>query len=254
MFPQTRTTLRTAQHFISALRHPNPLTLLTSPHSGLLKRTMASSAAAKRLQDKTVLITGASSGIGKSTAFEFARTAPQNGLKLVLTARRVDTLKQIAADIESETSGGVKVLPVGLDVSNPDAVRAFVPSLPAEFASIDVLVNNAGLVKGVARAPEIAEEDVKVMFDTNVTGLINVTQAVLPVFLKKGKDGGAGDVINVGSIAGREPYPGGSIYCATKAAVRSFTDALRKELIHTRIRVMEIDPGQVETVCVGVGA
>lgn len=212
---------------------------------------MASSAAAKRLQDKTVLITGASSGIGKSTAFEFARTAPQNGLKLVLTARRVDTLKQIAADIESETSGGVKVLPVGLDVSNPDAVRAFVPSLPAEFASIDVLVNNAGLVKGVARAPEIAEEDVKVMFDTNVTGLINVTQAVLPVFLKKGKDGGAGDVINVGSIAGREPYPGGSIYCATKAAVRSFTDALRKELIHTRIRVMEIDPGQVETVCLG---
>lgn len=211
---------------------------------------MASSAAAKRLQNKTVLITGASSGIGKSTAFEFARTAPQNGLKLVLTARRVDTLKQIAADIEAETSGGVKVLPVGLDVSSPDAVRAFVPGLPAEFAGIDVLVNNAGLVKGVARAPEIAEDDIKVMFDTNVTGLINVTQAVLPIFLKKGRDSGAGDVINVGSIAGREGYPGGSIYCATKAAVRSFTDSLRKELIHTRIRVMEIDPGQVETVCV----
>jgi 3-hydroxy acid dehydrogenase/malonic semialdehyde reductase len=105
----------------------------------------------------------------------------------------------------------------------------------------------SGLVKGVAKAPEIEEADVKVMFDTNVTGLINMTQAILPIF-KKRADGGAGDVINIGSIAGREPYPGGSIYCATKAAVRAFTDALRRELIATRIRIMEIDPGQVETV------
>lgn len=251
MFLQAKTALRTAQHLVSHLRQPYQLTHLISTHSPLLKRTMASSAAAKRLQDKTVLITGASSGIGKSTAFEFARTAPKNGLKLVLTARRVDTLKQIAADIEAETGGGVKVLPVQLDVSDPEQVRALVPGLPAEFADIDVLVNNAGLVKGVARAPGIAEADIKVMFDTNVTGLINVTQAVLPVFLKRGSDGGAGDIINVGSIAGREPYPGGSIYCATKAAVRSFTDALRKELISTRVRVIEIDPGMVETVCVG---
>ena len=85
------------------------------------------------------------------------------------------------------------------------------------------------------------------MFQTNVTGLINMTQAVLPIF-KARPDGGAGDIINIGSIAGREPYPGGSIYCATKAAVRSFTESLRKELIDTRIRVMEVDPGQVETV------
>jgi NADP-dependent 3-hydroxy acid dehydrogenase YdfG len=85
------------------------------------------------------------------------------------------------------------------------------------------------------------------MFDTNVTGLINMTQAVLPIF-KKRDEGGRGDIINIGSIAGREPYSGGSIYCATKAAVRSFTDAMRKELIATRIRVIEIDPGQVETV------
>ena len=84
------------------------------------------------------------------------------------------------------------------------------------------------------------------MFSTNVTALINMTQAILPLF-KARPDGGRGDIINIGSIAGREPYPGGSIYCATKAAVRSFTDALRKELIATRIRVMEIDPGQVET-------
>ncbi len=99
----------------------------------------------------------------------------------------------------------------------------------------------------VARAPEILEDDVNVMFQTNVTGLINMTQAILPIF-KTRPEGGAGDIINVGSIAGREPYAGGSIYCATKAAVRAFTDALRKELIDTRIRVMEVDPGQVETV------
>lgn len=104
-----------------------------------------------------------------------------------------------------------------------------------------------GLVKGVAKAPEIAAEDINIMFDTNVTGLINMTQAILPIF-KKRPDGGRGDIINIGSIAGREAYPGGSIYCATKAAVRSFTEALRKELIATRIRVIEIDPGQVETV------
>ncbi|EGY13711.1 NADP-dependent 3-hydroxy acid dehydrogenase like protein [Verticillium longisporum] len=206
---------------------------------------MASAAAAKRLEGKTVLITGASSGIGRSTAFEFARTAPRN-LKLILTARRVDTLRAIADDIVREVGDGVQVLPLALDVSKPDAVRGFVAGLPEGFRAIDVLVNNAGLVKGVARAPEIAEADMATMFDTNVTGLINVTQAVLPIFQQRA-DGGAGDIINVGSIAGREPYAGGSIYCATKAAVRSFTDSLRKELIATRIRVMEIDPGQVET-------
>ncbi|XXG94825.1 3'-5'-exoribonuclease [Hypoxylon texense] len=204
-----------------------------------------SSAVAKRLEGKTVVITGASSGIGRSTAFEFARTSPRS-LKLVLTARRLDTLRQVAADIAQEVGDGVQVLPVKLDVSNPDEVRGFVAGLPEEFRDIDVLVNNAGLVKGVARAPEIAEEDMNVMFATNVTGLINMTQAVLAVFLKR-PDGGRGDIINVGSIAGREPYPGGGIYCATKAAVRSFTDSLRKELVASRVRVLEVDPGQVET-------
>ena len=113
--------------------------------------------------------------------------------------------------------------------------------------STHVLTDNRGLVKGVAKAPDIAEDDVNIMFSTNVTGLINMTQAVLPIYQKR-PDGGAGDIINIGSIAGRDGYPGGSIYCATKAAVRIFTDSLRKELIATRIRVMEIDPGQVETV------
>jgi 3-hydroxy acid dehydrogenase/malonic semialdehyde reductase len=101
-----------------------------------------SSAVTKRLEGKTVVITGASSGIGRSTAFEFAKTAPKN-LKLVLAARRVDTLKQIAADITKEVGDGVKILAVKLDVSKPEDVKNFVPSLPAEFAEIDVLVNNA---------------------------------------------------------------------------------------------------------------
>jgi 3-hydroxy acid dehydrogenase / malonic semialdehyde reductase len=105
---------------------------------------------------------------------------------------------------------------------------------------------SSGLVLGVAQAPNIAESDITTMFNTNVTGLINMTQAILEIY-KKRPNGGAGDIINIGSIAGRDPYPGGSIYCATKAAVRSFTESLRKELISTRIRVMEVDPGQVET-------
>ncbi|KAL1899002.1 hypothetical protein Cpir12675_001662 [Ceratocystis pirilliformis] len=206
---------------------------------------MSLAAAAKRIVGKTILVTGASSGIGKSTALEFARNAPNN-LKLILTARRVENLNELATQIKSEVGDGVKVLAVKLDISNPAEVRQFVPNLPEEFKEIDVLVNNAGLVKGVACAPDIDEEDINIMFQTNVTGLINMTQAILPIF-KKRPDGGVGDIVNVGSIAGREPYSGGSIYCATKAAVRSFSDSLRKELISSRIRVIEIDPGQVET-------
>ncbi|GAQ33342.1 oxidoreductase, short chain dehydrogenase/reductase family [Aspergillus vadensis CBS 113365] len=202
-------------------------------------------AMAKRLEGKTILVTGASSGIGRSTAKEFARTSPKD-LKIIVTARRIDSLQELAKEIKEEVGEGVKVLPVQLDVSNPEDIKKFVPSLPEEFKEIDVLVNNAGLVKGVAKAPEIEAEDINIMFSTNVTGLINMTQAILPIF-KKRADGGRGDIINIGSIAGREAYPGGSIYCATKAAIRSFTDALRKELIATRIRIIEIDPGQVET-------
>jgi len=206
---------------------------------------MATAAAGKRLAGKIIVITGASSGIGRSTALEFARTSPQD-LRLILTARREDALRQLAAQIKSEVGDGVKVLPVKLDVSDPEAVKGFVGNLPEEWRDINVLVNNAGLVRGVDKAPDIKEEDINIMFQTNVTGLINMTQAILPIF-KKRPNGGAGDIINIGSIAGREPYAGGSIYCATKAAVRSFTDALRKELIATRIRVIGIDPGQVET-------
>nr|POE51849.1 nadp-dependent 3-hydroxy acid dehydrogenase [Quercus suber] len=200
----------------------------------------------KRLSGKTVLVTGASSGIGRATAIEFARTSPQN-LKLILTARRIDTLKEVAADITKEFGAGVQVLPVKLDVSSADDVRSFLSTLPADFQAIDVLVNNAGMVRGVAKAGDIAEEDISVMLATNLAGLINMTQTVLRGMKARDDGAGKGDIINIGSIAGREGYPGGAIYCATKAAVRTFTDAIRKELISTRIRVMEIDPGQVET-------
>lgn len=140
MFLQARTALRTVHRLVSRRRQPIPnFPFAPEIHT----RAMASAAAAKRLEGKTVVITGASSGIGRSTAFEFARTAPNNNLKLILTARRVDSLKQIAEEIKKEVGDGVKVLPVKLDVSNPEEVRQFVPNLPAEFKDIHVLVNNA---------------------------------------------------------------------------------------------------------------
>uniref|UniRef100_A0A8H7N6V6 Ketoreductase domain-containing protein n=1 Tax=Bionectria ochroleuca TaxID=29856 RepID=A0A8H7N6V6_BIOOC len=231
---------------LRSLLRPN-LLLPFRPHpfpSSFLARTMATAAAAKRLSGKTILITGASSGIGRSTALEFARTSPQN-LRLILTARREDALRELRDQIRGGRRG-VEVLPVKLDVSDADAVRGFVGNLPEEWRDINVLVNNAGLVRGVDRAPEIKEDDINVMFATNVTGLINMTQAILPIFLKR-PEGGQGDIINISSIAGRESYPGGSIYCASKAAVKSFTDSLRKELIASRVRVISVDPGQVET-------
>jgi 3-hydroxy acid dehydrogenase / malonic semialdehyde reductase len=205
-----------------------------------------STAMSQRLEGKTILITGASSGIGQSVATEFARTSPKS-LKLILAARRLDKLEEVAKYIRNQVGSSVEVLPLRLDVSNPDEVSSFLGKLPDDFKDIHILVNSAGLVKGVAKAPDILPGDVNVMFSTNVTGLINMTQAVLPIMKQRGASG-TGDIINIGSIAGREGYPGGSIYCATKAAVRTFTDALRRELIASRIRVIEVDPGQVQTV------
>lgn len=238
--------------------------LRSSPHSSSTSTTLATATAAsqrlsqtlshirkmsslsKRLSGKTILITGASSGIGRSTALEFARSSPDS-LRLILAARRLDSLKTLASDIGTEVGNGVQCLPLQLDMSKHDDIVSAIQNLPAEWKNIDVLVNNAGLVKGVAKAPEINAADIDVMFATNVTGLITMTQEVMKIMTKRGESG-QGDIIMIGSIAGREGYPGGSIYCATKAAVRTFTDALRRELIATRIRVMEIDPGQVETV------
>ncbi|KAF8545210.1 hypothetical protein BDD12DRAFT_812422 [Trichophaea hybrida] len=197
--------------------------LLRSLSSFLPRRQISTMS---RLTNKTILITGASSGIGRSTAYEFSRASPD--IRLILTARRIDTLRTIAADLETSSGGRTKVLPIRFDVSDSSE----------EWRDIHVLVNNAGLVKGVDKVGEIKEEDINEMMGTNLT------QQIVKLYYSRG---GKGDIINIGSIAGREPYAGGAIYCASKAAVRSFTDSLRKELVATRIRVMEIDPGQVET-------
>lgn len=177
---------------------------------------------------------------------EFARASSPDGLKLVLAARREEALQQVSQQIHAEVGSSVQVLVVKLDVADANAVRSFIPSLPQAFQHIDVLVNNAGLVLGMEKAGEIHEQDIKTMLDTNLSGLINMTQACLKVMKSRG-EAGQGDIINIGSVAGRAGYPGGSIYCATKAAVRTFTEAIRIELISSRIRVIEIDPGQVET-------
>ena len=199
------------------------------------------SKAAQRLQDKVILITGASSGIGEAIAKELAEAA-EGKLKFVLTARRKDKLDSLSKELTSKYPS-VKVYVGQLDVSQVATIDPFLKSLPKEFAEIDVLVNNAGLALGRDPVGSMDNQDVHTVFMTNVLGLIAITQAVLPGMLERNK----GDILMVGSIAGRQPYQGGGIYCPTKASVRSFTDVLRKELISTRIRVMEIDPGNVET-------
>lgn len=199
-----------------------------------------------RLRGKTILITGGSAGIGRSTAFEFARICPTD-LQIIITGRRKAPLEKCATEITSEVGDGVKVLPVVLDISDFAAIAGFVAGLPEGWREIDILVNNAGLARGMERVGDIKVEDMELTFDTNIVGLIHMTQAVLPGMLRRGECG-QGDIISLGSIAGQDPYPGGSIYCATKTAIRSFSEALRKELIKTRIRVIQIDPGQVETV------
>lgn len=197
--------------------------------------------AAERLANKIVLITGASSGIGAATAKEFALAANGN-IKLILTARRQERLAELASELTKKYSP-IKIHTAKLDVSDTASITPFITGLPKEFSDIDVLINNAGKALGKDNVGDIALEDIHGMVQTNVLGLIAMTQAVIPIFKKKN----AGDIVNIGSIAGREPYPGGSIYCATKSAVRFFSHSLRKELINTSIRVLEVDPGAVET-------
>jgi len=197
-----------------------------------------------RLQDKVVLVTGASAGIGAATAILFAKA----GANVILTARRKKALEGVleqvkAAYEESSAQAGGKFAAITLDVSKRDEVAALWSKVPNELRNIDILVNNAGFVLGVDRAGDIDDNEIDAMVATNVVGLISVTQLLVRDF----KARGAGHVINLGSVAGREPYAGGSIYCATKHAVRAFTGALMRELVDTPIRVTEIQPGLVET-------
>ncbi|KJA18622.1 hypothetical protein HYPSUDRAFT_169167 [Hypholoma sublateritium FD-334 SS-4] len=199
---------------------------------------------ATRIIGKTVLITGASSGIGAATAILFAK----GGANVILLARRADALAKvndacIAAHKESGLQQGGKFASVQLDVSDKSQIAALWTKVPQDLRNVDILVNNAGFVKGMEHVGTISEVDIDAMFATNVIGLIAMTQLLVRDF----KQNQSGHVINLGSIAGIEPYAGGSIYNATKFAVNAFTGALRRELVNTPIRVTEIQPGMVET-------
>jgi 3-hydroxy acid dehydrogenase/malonic semialdehyde reductase len=189
------------------------------------------------LRGKTVFITGASAGIGAATAYAFAA----EGARLLLAARRMEKLT-IVADQALER-GAAEVNAFELDVRNSSAVAEAVAGLPAEWSAIDILVNNAGLSRGLDKLYEGKIEDWEEMIDTNVKGLLYVTRAVVPGMVARG----SGHVVNMGSTAGELPYPGGAVYCATKAAEKSINDGLRQDVLGTPVRVTSIDPGMVET-------
>ncbi|KAJ2537707.1 hypothetical protein EV175_006643 [Coemansia sp. RSA 1933] len=191
-----------------------------------------------RLQGKSVLITGASSGIGEACAYKFAEA----GANVVLTARRKARLDLVQQKIATQWPS-VRVHTAELDVRDEAAVRQCIAQIPQDLAAIDVLVNNAGLALGTDPVALVTNEAIDAMLDTNVKGLLYVTRAVLPIMKARRK----GHVIMMGSIASLTGYPNGSVYCATKSAVHAITESLRAETIAVPIKVTEIRPGMVET-------
>ncbi|MGD0788420.1 MAG: SDR family NAD(P)-dependent oxidoreductase [Terracidiphilus sp.] len=189
------------------------------------------------LNGKIVLITGASSGIGAATALVFAA----QGARLLLAARRAARLAEIAS--LALERGAAAVRSFSLDVRDRAAVQAAVETLPPEWAAIDILINNAGLSRGLEKLYTGAIEDWEEMIDTNVKGLLYVSRAVVPGMVERGR----GHVVNMGSTAGEMTYPNGAVYCATKAAERAINDGLRQDLLGTPVRVTTVDPGMVET-------
>ena len=189
------------------------------------------------LKDKIVFITGASSGIGRSCARAFA----SRGAKLILAARRAERLEEIAAGLKTEH--GTAILVLKFDVRNPNAVEQAISGLPQEWRAIEVLVNNAGLSRGLDKLYEGKLRDWDEMIDTNLKGLLYVSRAVIPGMVGRGR----GHVINIGSIAGHEIYPSGNVYNATKFAVKALSKGLRLDLNGTGLRVTSVDPGMTET-------
>jgi 3-hydroxy acid dehydrogenase/malonic semialdehyde reductase len=186
---------------------------------------------------KIILITGASSGIGEACAHAFA----EQGAYLILTARRLDRLTRISAEIIDKYN--VKCHFMLLDVRERDEITKFIDNLPNDFKDIDILINNAGLASGMAPMQEGDFADWDRMIDTNIKGLLNVTRLVVPGMIERG----AGHIINIGSIAGRQVYPQGAVYCASKFAVSAINQGLAIDLLDTPVRVSSVDPGATET-------
>ncbi len=186
---------------------------------------------------KIALITGASAGIGAATA----KLLASQQYNLILAARRVDALKELSNQLNMQF--GISTLVVKLDVRNRNEVAETIAALPAEWQKINVLVNNAGLASGLSSIDEGNIDDWDVMIDTNVKGLLYVTRNVIPLM----KNNESGHIINIGSIAGKEVYVNGNVYCATKHAVDALNKAMRLELAKFPIKVTAIHPGAVET-------
>lgn len=189
------------------------------------------------MKGKIAFITGASAGIGRACAEAFASA----GASLLLAARRADRLGELAAELDSRN--GTRCHCIELDVRRRKQVESTLGALPAPWSEIDVLVNNAGLGRGLDKLHEGSPEEWEEMLDTNVKGLLYVTRAVVPGMVARGR----GHVINIGSLAGRELYPGGNVYCASKFAVKALTRGLKMDLLGTPVRVSTVDPGMVET-------
>ncbi len=182
------------------------------------------------------LITGATSGIGLGCAKRFAR----GGYDLIVTARNERKLERLKPGLEQL---GAKVLTLAFDVRDREAAMRTVGSIPAEWRDIDVLINNAGLARGLEPEYEGSYQDWDEMIDTNIKGLLTMTRLIVPGMVERNQ----GHVINIGSVAGDAAYAGGGVYCATKAAVKAITDGLRIDVSRTRVRVTDIKPGLVET-------
>lgn len=189
------------------------------------------------MKDKIIFITGATSGIGEGCARKFA----SEGANLILNGRNQDKLNELKVELEADF--GIEVLLLPFDVRDRERAKVAIESLEGKWKSIDVLVNNAGLVIGFDKEFEGVLEEWDIVIDTNIKGLLNITRLVTPGMVQRG----VGHIINIGSIAGDAAYPGGSVYCATKAAVKTLSDGLRQDLVDTPLRVTNIKPGLVET-------